>query len=207
MAAFALLPSTIKLPQYQLGLLFVPERVSLFVAILFCAVIGGGRHGRGMTRLSLLLAIAFFMFLYLDVRAINQVDAEITDLVSDLPPGQRVTASLFDSGSNLNGLVHVLDWACIGRCFDYANYEPPSAAFRVRVLGPNGVVASTTAIGQEIEFGHHIVTPQEAPLYSLCPATNPDRRFQLEKLTAGDATCTLKLEVTPQFFTSSVLNP
>jgi hypothetical protein len=202
MAAFALLPSAIKFPQYQLGLLFISERVSLFVAILLFAVIGGGRHGRGITRLSLLVAISFFTCVFLDVQAINGADAQITALVEELPPGQRVSASLFDSTGGLNGLVHVLDWACIGHCFDFANYEPPSAQFRVRVLGPNGVVAATSAIAQEIEYGHHVVMPQEAPLYSLCRGPDPEHPLVFEKLKAGDATCSLTIPVTPQFFTS-----
>ena len=82
MAAFALLPSAIKLPQYQFGLLFIPERISLFIAILFCAVVGAARQGRGLTRLSALLAVVFFGFMYVDTRAIGQVDADITALNS-----------------------------------------------------------------------------------------------------------------------------
>ncbi len=198
-AALVLIPSAIKFPQYQFGLLFISERISLFIALLFCAVIGGGRHGRAMTRLSSLVAIAFFAFLFIDVRAINSVDAELTSLVSELPPGQRVVASLQDS-SGLNGLVHVLDWACIGRCFDYANYEPGTGQFRIRVLGRNQVVAPTIAIAQEIEYGHHIVAPDEAPLYSVCPGPDLSHRLRLQKMKAGDATCGFTLPTTFRLF-------
>ncbi len=200
MTAFALLPSGIQLPQFQFAFLFVPERISLFVAILFCAVVGGAAQGRGITRLTGLLAVTFFTFLYLDVRAISAVDAELGDLVSGLPPGQRVVASLADSGSSLNGLVHVLDWACVGHCLDYANYEPATGQFRIRVLRPNSVVAPDMRSVQQIEYGHHIVTPQEAPLYSICPSDGPGQFFLLRKLSAGDPTCGFSLPTTPQFF-------
>jgi len=202
-AALVLIPSAIKFPQYQFGLLFISERISLFIAILFCAVIGAGGHGRAMTRLSSLMAIAFFAFVFIDVRAINGVDAELTSLVSGLPPGQRVVASLQDSGG-LNGLVHVLDWACIGRCFDYANYEPGTGQFRIRVLRRNQVVAPTIAIAQAIEAGHYIVAPDEAPLYSVCPGPDSEHRLRLQKMKAGDATCGFTL---PTIFQLSIPTP
>lgn len=198
MLAFLLLPSRIELPHYQLGLYFISERVSFFVAILFCAIVSGLRPGRGTIGISVLLAMAFFAFLYVDVRAINGVDSKLTALVSNLPPDQRVTASMRDSGANLNSLAHVLDWACIGHCFDYANYEPPSAAFRIRVLGNNAVVASTIGIVQEIEYSRHVVTEQEEPLYSLCPI-DLKYRFELVRLYAGETTCSFSLAITPRF--------
>ncbi len=198
MTAFALLPSAIQLPQFQFGFLFIPERVSLFVAILFCAVVAGAPQGKGITRLTGLLAASFFTLLYLDVRAIGVVDTEIESLVSGLPAGQRVVASLRDSGSALNGLVHVLDWTCAGNCFDYANYEPATGQFRIRVLRPNNVVAPDITIAQQIEYGHHVVTPQEAPLYCICPSNDPQPRLELRELKAGDPTCSFALAVTPQ---------
>jgi hypothetical protein len=204
--ALVLIPSAIKFPQYQFALLFIPERISLFIVILFCAVIGGGRHWRAMTRLSSLVAIVFFAFVFIDVRAINEVDAEITALVSELPPGQRVVASLQDS-AGLNGLVHVLDWACIGRCFDYGNYEPGTGQFRVRVLRRNQVVAPTIKIAQDIEAGHHIVAFDEAPLYSVCPGPDAGHRLRLQRMKAGDATCGFTLPTTFQLFNTPPTTP
>jgi hypothetical protein len=200
-AGFVLLPFAIQFPGYQFALLYIPQRVSLFVAILFCAVVAGGRYGRGLTRLSTLLAAAFFTFVYLDVKALNRIEAQITALVSQLPPGQRVVMMLRDSGSSrLNGLVHIGDGACLGRCFDYGNYEPSTGQFRVRALGPNGAVASTRDIVREMELGEYIVTRAEAPLYSICPSTDPARPFLLKKLAAGEKTCVISIEATPQFF-------
>jgi hypothetical protein len=200
-AGFVLLPFAIQFPGYQFAFLFIPERISLFVAILFCAVVAGGRQGRGLTRLSTLLAAAFFTFVYLDGRALNRIETQITALLAQLPPGQRVVMALQDSGSyHLNGLVHIGDGACLGRCFDYGNYEPATGQFRIHVLGPNSVVASTSHIVREMELGEHIVTREEAPLYSICPSTDPARPFLLKKLAAGEKTCLTHIGATPQFF-------
>jgi hypothetical protein len=200
-AGFVLLPIAIQFPNYQAGLLLIPERISLFVAILFCAVVGGCRYGRGLTRLSALVAAAFFSFAYMDERAMNMVQAQVAALLAGLPPGQRVVVALQDPGSGrLNGLVHIGSGACLGHCFDYANYEPATGQFRIRVTGPNPFVVSTTNLVNEMESGQHIVTRAEAPLFSICPSTNPSQQFMLRKLEAGDKTCLTRIQAAPQFF-------
>jgi len=113
----------------------------------------------------------------------------VANLVEKLPPGQRVVAALSDSGARLNALLHVADRACIGHCFSYGNYEPATGQFRVRVTGPNRVVATDMKVVQEIEEGQHTVTAAEDPLYSVCPTANDPNRFYLRSIHAGEQTC------------------
>ena len=200
-AGFLLLPYAILLPGYRFTFQYIPERISLLVAFLFCAMVGGGRYGRGLTRLSAFLATAFFTFVYMDGKGMNAMQARIAALLDGLPAGQRVVIVVQDSGSRrLNGLVHVADGVCVRRCFDYADYEPSTGQFRLRVLVPNGVVAPTMETVSEIELGEHIVTREEAPLYSICPSPDLARPFLLRRLAAGEKTCVTTLPVTPQFF-------
>ncbi len=194
MLAFILLPREIQFPQYRFPLAFIQPRISFFIAVFFCAVVAGGLHGRGLTRASCLLAGAFFTVLFLDAKSLNQVDAQLNKIVAALPPGQRVVAAFEDSSSvQLNGLIHIGSGACIARCWDYGNYEPATAGFRVQTSAPNGVVAASMAIVAEIENGQHIVTAQEAPLYSVCLAKGSDTRLELRKIGAGEATCLVRI--------------
>jgi len=209
---YALMPRAIVLPQYHSPLGFMQYRMSLFIAILLCAVLSGGAHGRRLTRVSGLLASLFFTLMYLDARSLNRVEADLAGLFSTLPPDSRVAAALRDSASwRLNGLEHVPALACLERCLDYGNYEPASGQFRVRVSGPNGVVASDIDTAGGITTGEHIVTPAEAPLYTVC-APKPGNaqadagsgagggaRFELRKLGAGDTTCQVRLAATTSF--------
>jgi hypothetical protein len=200
LVAYALLPAIIPLPQYRFPIAFMPYRLSLFTALLFCAIVAGGPHGRSVTRFSGLLAAAFFTMLYLDARSLNQVEAELTRLVAGLPPGARLVAALQDSSSiRLNGLIHVGSAPCIGHCWDYGNYEPSTGQFRVRASVPNGVVADDMRIVNEIETGKHIVTREEAPLYSVCAPKAPGTLFELRKLGAGETICLVRLPVAIHF--------
>ena len=198
--AYALTPRLIVLPQYNMPMDFMPYRISLFIAVLLCAVVAGGAHGRSLTRISGLLASVFFTMMYLDARSLNRVEADLAVLVSNLPPGSRVTAALVDSASvRLRGLEHAGAAACIGRCFDYGNYEPPSAQFRIRVSGPNSVVASDMTTVSEIGSGQHVVTAAEAPLYSACAPKQGQAPFELRKLGPGETTCLVRLPATNHF--------
>jgi len=202
--AYALMPKVIVLPQYNSPLQFMQYRISLFIAILLCAMVSGGAHGQSFTRVSGLLACLFFTMTYLDARSLNRVEADLAVVVSNLPPNSRVAAALNDSATwRLDGLGHVSSIACLGRCFDYGNYEASTAQFRVRVSGPNGVVASDTATVTEIGSGEHIVTPQEAPLYTVCASKQRDAQrhvlFELRKLAAGETTCKVRLPATHRF--------
>ena len=61
------------------------------------------------------------------------MEAEIERLVATLPKGERVTATIWaPPDSRLPFIVHMVDRACIGKCFSFQNYEPPSQQFRVR---------------------------------------------------------------------------
>ena len=199
LAAFVILPSAIQFPQYQHVLAYIPQRISLLGAVFLCVTLGRGTHGRGVTRLSVLAAAVYFTFLYVDDRAFNRLEREITDLVRKLPPGQRVVAAISDSDTRLNAPLHVVDRACIGHCFSYGDYEPATGQFRIRVVGPNRVVAPNMTVVQEIENGEHVVTPAEAPLYSVCLNDKPDgTRFILRALRAGERTCGFSLPISPR---------
>ena len=192
--ALVLMPSAIQLPQYQHVLAYIPPRISLLTGIVFIMMVGRARYGRGITRFTALFAGVFFTCLYLDGVAFNRVENEVTALVAKLPPGQRVVAGISDSGARLNALLHVVDRACIGRCFSYGNYEPATGQFRIRVAGPNRVIASTMGVVQELEEGQHIATAAEEPLYSVCPFEQDPNHVYLRSIHAGEQTCAFSRE-------------
>jgi len=197
MAVFALAPSAVQLPQYQHVLAYIPQRVSLFEAVLILVLIGGARPSRVMSGCSCFLAAIFFLFLYVDDKALNVAESQMNALIATVPAGGRVVASVTDSHSRLSALSHAADRACIGHCFSYGNYEPASGQFRIRVLGANRAVAPNMRVVKEIEEGRHIVTEEEAPIYAIC---NSDSlaRLLLRVLSAGDRTCAVTLPVSPE---------
>ena len=99
----------------------------------------------------------------------------------------------------LNGLIHIGSAPCIGHCWDYGNYEPSTGQFRVRAPRPNGVVVDDMRLVNQIEFGKHIVTREEAPIYSVCPSKTAAAGFEFRRLEAGETTCLVRIPATHNF--------
>jgi hypothetical protein len=198
--AFVFVPSVLEYSASRYPLYYIQERVSFFTVLLFCATVARGRYGGSLLRGSILLSGAFFLALYLSVHAFNQIEQEVAGLLEKVPADARVIAAFEDTSSDrLNGLVHVASAACVGRCFDYANYEPATGHFRIRVQGPNKFAAPSIATFRELEQGKHIVTAEEAPLYAICASSAAGKRFELRQLHAGEMSCKVELAANPTF--------
>jgi len=196
MAAYVLMPAAIQFPQYRHPLAFISQRISLLNAVVMCAMLGRARYGRGITRGSGAVATIFFTFLYIDVHAYNTVEQKIGELAQQTPQDARFVAEISDSNSRLNMLLHAADWACIGHCYSYADYEPATRGFRVVAMGPNPVAAPDMPIVQDIEEGRHVVTAEEAPIYSVCKCGPDNPQLCLRRLEAGEKTCSFSLPIT-----------
>jgi hypothetical protein len=136
------------------------------------------------------IATVFFVFLYQDTAKLNRMESEIERLVATLPKGERVTATIWaPSDSRLPFIVHMMDRACVGRCFSFQNYEPPSQQFRVRV-DPEGSPLNTedSDSAQEMEAGEYIVQPEDLPMAHIYQCEEDDlTQLCMRQLSAGEA--------------------
>ena len=199
-AGFLLMPDAIEFRQYDNPLAYIPQRLSLLTALLFCAMVAKLNPKRAVICAAVLVAGIYFAALYADVRALNQLEEQIAKLVRGLPRGRRVVAALADSGSVLNGAVHLVSAACIGNCYDYANYEPATKQFRIRALGPNPAVAFDMNDVHDLEFGKHKLRADEGEVYEICLAGSTQPRLAIRLLRPGETNCLSVLPVTPQLF-------
>jgi hypothetical protein len=88
-------------------------------------------------------------------------------LVSQLPPGQRVVSAINDPTLRIGALTHMIDRACLGRCYSYANYEPSTAQFRIRAMAGNPIVVSTYGDSSRLQEGSYVVKQSDLPLYQV----------------------------------------
>ena len=165
-AAVFLLPSAIQIPGYKHALAFIAERMSLGVGVCVCALLACAAPRRFEQRAMIAVAALFFAFLFHDERAINAFESRMDRAVAALPPGQRVISAIDDPGLRID-LAHVIDRACIGHCYSYANYEPSTAQFRVRADEPNPYVAYTYTDSWLMQNGQYVVKPGDLPLYQV----------------------------------------
>jgi hypothetical protein len=181
--AIAIIPTLISIPGYNHALVYISERMGLPLGICICAMVAAARSRPVRHCLHAAVTLLFFAFLYRDERALNALEDRMTIAVSRLAPGQRVLNGVNAPGLHVNAIVHMIDRACIGRCYSYANYEPSTAQFRVRAVGESPLVVSANKDSLKIELGTYVVRPGDLPLDQVVADGLGD--LSIRRLTAG----------------------
>ena len=183
--ALVILPAGVLLPGCRASLDFIAERMSLAGAVLFCVLLASSALRRPFAVAFAAIALAFFSLSYIGERALNRVETQVEQAVLLLPPGQRVVSMLADPGSRVQTLTHVADRVCVGRCFSYANYEPSTAAFRVRAYRQNPFVVSDYRASCLIQKGGYVVRSRDLPIYDIDVCAASAARICALPLRAG----------------------
>ena len=166
-AGVFLLPGTIPIPGYRHNLVYIAERLSLGVAVCICALLASAKARALQQWAMAAVGLVFFGFLFRDESALNAFEGRMRHMVMQLPAGQRIVSGAEDPSLRVNAMAHMIDRACIGRCYSYANYEPSTWQFRVRAVAPNPYVASSYADSFALQTGQYVVKPNDLPLYEV----------------------------------------
>lgn len=165
-AGIFLLPTGIAIPGYKHVLTFIAERMSLALAVCYCALLGSVRPPAFLRYALLACTLLFFAFVYRDDRLLNRLEDRMQAAVAPLTD-QRVVTGIDDPYLRINAVTHMIDRACVGICYSYANYEPSTAQFRVRAEAPNPFVAFTYEDSWQLQTGAYEVKPQDVPIYQV----------------------------------------
>jgi hypothetical protein len=141
--------------------------MSLAAGVCLCGVLGMARPRFFDRYAPIALSLLFFTLLFRDEMALNRLESRIGAVLGQLPPSQRVVNSLNDPDLRVNALAHMVDRACIGRCFSYSNYEPSTAQFRIRAVRENPLVVSRYADSWALQNGTYVVLDRDLPLYAV----------------------------------------
>ena len=166
-AGVLFLPTAVLLPGYKHALWYMSDRMSLVVAIAACALLARGAYTAWHKAAVGSVALLFFVFLYHDDRRLNRTEDKMLDAVKALPAGKRVVSALQDPASRVNGLTHMVDRVCVGRCFSYANYEPSTLQFRIRALHRNAIVVANYADSFALQNGTYSIKKEDPPLIRI----------------------------------------
>jgi hypothetical protein len=182
-AGVFVLPKAVLIPGFLHALSYIAERMSLGVAVCVCAMLAAAPP-RVVERYILIgVALVFFGFIYRDERALNAFEDRMQDVVSMLPPGERVISPLIDASSRINRVGHMIDRVCVGRCYSYGNYEASTGQFRVRAVPGNRLVITKYSDSLKMQIGGYVVKPSDPPLY--CVDLDADGRLFVRSLKAG----------------------
>ena len=133
-------------------------------------------------------ALVFFTFLYQDTLVLVHMETTAERLVNGLPFGTRVLSTIWaPPGSRVSFVAHFVDRACIQRCFSYANYEPSSGQFRIRVRQGSPVVSASDDDAEDMQAGEYEVQDEDLPIVEIyqCDPANLTQ-LCLRSLVSGE---------------------
>jgi hypothetical protein len=166
--ATALLPENLRPSIYGGWIGLLSSRLTTISAILGLCFLGCLKPRRWHLAGFSFCTLVFFAFLYQDTGWLNRLEANAEKLVKDLPAGTRVVVTIdAPTDSRITFVGHAVERACIGHCFSYANYEPASGEFRVRVRENNPVVTSSTDEAEDMASGDYEVDDSDLPLKQI----------------------------------------
>jgi hypothetical protein len=133
-------------------------------------------------------SLVFFAFLYRDTLTLNRMESRVESLVSTLSPGTRVLSTIWaPPESRITFMSHFVDRTCIGHCFSYANYEPASRQFRIRVEPGSPVVAASDNDAEDMQAGEYEVQDEDLPMMEIFQCDDNDlTKLCIRELTSGE---------------------
>ena len=187
----------------------IPERMSLFSGVLACTLVEDAKPKKWLATGFALVAALYFCFLYADAHAITRVENKIDSLVSQLPPMQRILAFpelYYGHGSKIEDfvgqfplvwrvlllpryrvdLIHIADRVCIGRCFDFGNFEPSTRQFRIRALPGNAIVVWDDVDLRAMAKGTYVVKQSDFPIFQIYYCSPPAIDLCIRPLNPGE---------------------
>ncbi|HEV2118284.1 MAG TPA: hypothetical protein VGR48_19765 [Terriglobales bacterium] len=185
-AGVALIPSRIDFSQYGHALVYIGDRMSLVAGVLLLVVLAEVRVRREEKVALAVLSAIFFAFLYADGAWANRQENQVEALVQkQVPVGARAVFLSPVKTLRIDPLGHVMDRACIGRCFSYANYEASTRQFRIRAAQNNGIVVTSYKDSYQLASGDYVVQQQDVPLYQVEACQTGGQEYCVRELRAG----------------------
>jgi len=166
---------------------FLTERLTAVSAVFVCCLSGAALPQKWHLIGFAIVAALFFSFLYTDTAVVNRMEAQLDRKVQEIPAGSRVVANISTMPMRVT-TQHIIDRACIGRCFSYANYEPSSALFRVRADPGNPFVMDDAQNARDALDGEYVVRASDLPLFEIMQRGSSATTLCVRELTAGERT-------------------
>jgi len=164
----ALLPENLRPSETEAWIGLLASRLTTLVAILGLGVLGCLRPSKWHLLGFGACALVFFSFLFQDTLTLNRMEARAEQLVSQAPFGTKVLSTIWaPPGSRISFIGHLVDRACIGHCFSYANYEPSSGQFRIRVRPGSPVVSAIEDDTEDMQAGEYDVQEEDLPMKEI----------------------------------------
>lgn len=184
-AAAWLLPHEVQFEQYAVPLSFIQERFSLMTLISAGMVLSTVMQGRWPAAVLGALSICQFGVMYYETSGLERVESGLAAALEQVPSKARVISTLRARGARTDQFMHMVDRACLGRCYSFANYEVRSTQFRLRAREVSPFTMPSKSEIWAAELGTYVFKAEDLPVWLVRPSEEPGR-FEVYPVRAGD---------------------
>jgi hypothetical protein len=182
----AVTPWAVFLPGVANALSYLDLRAGFVVTTALLLCVTNGRFHFTLWATLAIVALFYFASLHIQLHKLDKLESQITTVVRTVPSGSRVVSSLRMRASGFDPLEHMIDRACIGHCYSYANYEPTSLGFRLRNNGNSSIVLADVSKGAEFSAGQYVVSQSDLPLWLLHTDDASMRQILIRQVNLGE---------------------
>jgi hypothetical protein len=187
--AMLLIPISIPVPGKTVLLGMLPMRLSVTVAIFVLGLVGKVSIPRWVLPALTACLLVFGWMVYRDTSEYNRLEDKLTTAIEQNARGQRVVMAVrpltHQDYLQIDLATHLIDRACVGRCFSYANYEPTTGVFRIRATVPNAAVMMDYGDSLSAQYGDYRATARDLPLLQA-HVCGLDRPIRIEAVHEGE---------------------
>ncbi len=185
------MPSAVMIADYRMPLDFMPQRMSLTVALMACAIASAAPAARWQQGCFWILMITYGTLLYRDTDRFNRIEDTVMAATSRLESEPRVVIAAAVPQMRINLFTHMVDRSCVRHCFSYANYEPCTLQFRIKASDKNHLVTASCEDSVGMQTGTYVVKASDPSLLQLnvCPGNHLSWTSLEPGQLAGRAVC------------------
>ncbi|MGC8760223.1 MAG: hypothetical protein ACP5UT_11580 [Bryobacteraceae bacterium] len=191
-AAIALMPTRLRWPGTEYPLYFIDWRLGLWYVLCLHALLAGRLPARFVGAVCATAAGFYFCLLALDNRSLSRIEQSFHEVVRRAPPRSRVVSGLTAVPEDLNPINHMLDRACIGYCFSYANYESATGQFRLRAKPGSTANLDSLAAVSSLHAGRYRIRAADVPIFAVSRRPGPGFALEIREIAVGE---TIRKEV------------
>lgn len=173
------------LPGYRNSLSLLDLRFSFFALLAILVLASRTQAPRLLLAASACLALAYFTALHLRLKEVDAIEVRVKTAVQQIPVGSRVVSSL-RVRQPVDPVIHIIDRACIQRCFSYGNYEPASWAFMLSAVRPSRWAQFDPVKADAIGAGTYRIERYDLPLYLVYASDSSASRILVRPLSEGE---------------------
>ena len=191
-------PVLIYFPRYSAPFSVISVRVSLWTALMLCVFLSLVKPRAYQIAGLALIGLVFFGLSYRDEAKIVEVEDQLRAVVNSLPRGQHVVLALREESSHqgVPTTIHLLDRSCVGRCWDFGNYEATSGQFRLRSRPFNPNLMSTRE-RDRFDAGQYVAPEQAIPLDRIHVCDSGGKHLCADPVRKGERITLDRITVLP----------